>query len=166
MTTEAWTRLRRSFVESNMTLEEIASLSESIVGQHVSYEQVKDRSKRDPAGSWEILRAAYRSSNAKSDIAEEVDTIRQLVYRQIVHSSLSGVFVYGDVDLDDVRKAIKGVRGVEGCAQINPSLDASYVNSYMNLLAKSGKSGLPRPSAKSSRQQVIDLIKESSKKRE
>jgi hypothetical protein len=157
---ETYDKLREYFVNSNCTLEELANISKKVAGQQVSIDSLKDRARRDPVGTWEVLRAARRSAETKGDIPLEIETIRRLLFTQIAHSSLSGVFIYGNVNLGDVRKAVEGIEGIEGCEQINPRLDSSIVNAYMNLLQKSQKGGLSKgTSGKTTLQQTIEMVK-------
>lgn len=152
---------RALYVAGGVTLEQIAEQSKSLFGQEIPYETLRVIA-RNNSKIWTVERNAETS-----DISGEVDEIRRIIFEQIVTESQEGYFVALD-DLDRAEEvydmlfdmqveypgAIKG-----DIKRIKPrGVDHNLVNAYMNLLSKSKIDINIGASAKTSFEQVVELI--------
>lgn len=155
----------RTFFLANpsMDLRQLARLSESICGQEVPYEKVKELAGRE---NWEVQRAAKKGDEEVDDVLAEVQHIRRMVYQQMVVANEAGLLVTGLPEMLETASNLLGSLGENvKVVRIRPGgLDASMVNAYMNLLAKTNMNlNMKSGSGKTGRQEAIELSVEADK---
>lgn len=147
----------KDFVINNpgVSLEEIAANSEQLFGRAINFELL-----RRIARPWTVERNAAAAESA-GDISHEVNTIRQLIFHQLVAAKQGGIFITGA----QAAEAADIIRAAKMDIEILPlkpgGVDYNLVNAYMNLLAKSNlKFNLDNTSAKTSRERALELARE------
>jgi len=144
------------FVQSNMSLREFCRQSERLVGRPLDYERMLKLAQRL---NWTTKQAAHKAESGGPDIDHEIQTIRRIVYEQIVLSSQRGLVITGEVEIGLVQAALTGLDVT--VHQLNPQgPDPQLVNSYMNLLAKSNYTPTTTISAKTPLEKAQDIIRE------
>lgn len=155
----------RQLVISGMSFQEVVDKSEMLLGQKVSLDRIKRESSLHP-DLWVVAR---RGPESRSDIATEVDTIRHLMFETIVASSQEGIWI-PIINKDNETTIMRLIRSIEaelvsyGCGEIRrikpKGLDHNLVNAYMGLLSKSNVNLDIGASAKTSREQAMDIVAE------
>ncbi len=152
ITSDKWSKLRRTFVESDITMRQLARQAPAVIGAEVTYEAIRKQANLD---GW--TKDKERHSAQATNISAEVDGIRQLLYDYILSSGQEGLFVFGD-DLDRLKQQIIELPGVEKVQLTKSKVDINAVRVYMDLLNKSGANiQLTNTTGKTSREQVIEL---------
>lgn len=153
---EYLSRLKDFFLNNpGVSLEEIAANSEQLFGRPISFELV-----RRIVRPWQVERNAVTAESA-TDISGEVNTIRRVIFRQIVAAEQGGFFISGP-QVDEAAEIIKSAGLEIEVVSLRPGgIDHNLVNAYMNLLAKSNlKFNLENTSAKTSRERALELARE------
>lgn len=147
--------MRDYYMSHRISLRELARRSKSLFGVDFTYDDLRVYSTR---GKWSGLKSGGDGENM-DDIGNEVNTIRRVLFRQIVAMSENGLVVHGGTeDLGELVAELKG-RGYD-VELFSPSgLEASLVNSYMNLLQKANFDLGHSTSKKTSQQRVLELLR-------
>lgn len=155
--------LRATFIENpKLGIKEVARRSEEIVGQKIQYDNLRHIARNDEEGNWHVLKRAHQASGKDADINHEVDHIRRLMYRELALTGEEGLLIIGNYDQEEVRAALGGIAGIEIKEFGSRRIDHNLVNAYMNILSKSNMElNVQGTSAKTPREQVLDLIEES-----
>lgn len=131
-------RAKKIFIESEMSLPALASMSKQLIGIEIPVGDLKEWSKRDPNGSWEVARAKHKAENSSTaDLVKQVSHIIQIAYTQIVAESVKGLTLIGDFDREEVKKRLEGVPGLE-ILEIGGKVNPTLFTAFMTLLDKSG----------------------------
>lgn len=75
-------RIRETYIQSDMTLEDISRRSEELFGQKVSIDVLKKRAGDD--GDWSVLKAQYREENKSENLDDQIMDIMKVVYEDIM----------------------------------------------------------------------------------
>lgn len=154
--------LKNHYVTSDLTVDKLAGMSKKLVGKQIPRETINTYVKRN---MWNVERNRIRSEKGSDagKIQQELDEIRELVYKQIVQGAKKGLFLTGDFDREEVMELLSGIDGVE-VSKINPrGIEPSWVNAYVNLLDKSKVIDNLKPSGvsgKTALQQAEELVAE------
>ena len=155
-------RAEHAYVEDGISLESISELSQDLLGMKVPFDTIKLWSK-DYHWRKKKIEKENRGDNKPVDsVVDEVNVIRKIIFEEIVAKSRSGLMVTGD-NIDEARVILDGIEGID-IREVSPTgTDSSLINSYMNLLSKAKVdfTNMGR-SAKTTRQQVMDLAKKHS----
>ena len=153
-------RAREIYLTRNLSIDDIADQSAELLGQSIERGRLRAYSIE---GNWAVEKSkALGKSPQSDDVKTEVDTIRKIVYNQIVAESESGLLVKFD-NPEQRKQVTEYLRKLELVfVDFQPGgVDAQLVNAYMGLLTKSKEIGLESrgQSAKTTRQQVLDEAK-------
>lgn len=149
-------RLKDFFLNNpDVSMEEMANNSEQLFGKAIPFELL-----RKTVRPWMVERTATAAENA-GDISHEVNTIRRVIYRQIIAAEQGGIFISGSQAEEAVEIIKSAGLDIEITTFRPGGVDHNLVNAYMNLLAKSNlKFNLDSSSAKTSRERALEIARE------
>lgn len=156
---ETWRVAEEAFVTGNLTLAELSNRSKEIAGQHIGFERLRFIAMQN---DWNARRLAWREKNGKpeTDIAAEVDSVREMLYQQIYLSGKDGLTLTGDFDKEVVKSLLKNVEGLQVIEGRRGGVDPQIVNAYINLLSKSNYDlKIGDRSAKTPLQKAQDIVR-------
>lgn len=140
-----------------LNVSDIARLSSDLLGQPIDPDTLRLHAQKE---GW-AAQKARENFKPNMSITEEVNQIRQVVFRQIIAAEHGGVFVTGP-QLSQAVELLKNAGLEVELLDLKPGgVDHNLVNAYMNLLAKSKINiNLDSVSAKTPRELAIELAKE------
>ncbi len=154
---EYFDRAREIYIQNNFTLKDLANRSESLLGQKISYDALKDRAEVD---NWEGLRQVRPNNGQASDVGEELELLRQILFQDIQMSAKDGLFLHGEFDEALVLEFLKEVDGVTVERYRPDGVDPQKINAYMNIIQKANINIAPRGTGKTTREQALDMIRD------
>lgn len=154
-------RLKNAYLDNpSLSFEDLAARSAELVGQAISLERLKVYARTDPTGNWYVERNRKLGTGGGTDIVEEINFIRRMVFEQIMFSHTSGLLLCGDFDKDEVTEYLDAQFPSIDIVDIRPGgLDPALVNSYMGLLSKSKFDLNLTSSAKTSYEQALEIAR-------
>ena len=145
------------FLSHSIGLHQLARKSLSLFGEEFSPEEIKYYSDK---GKWSLKKTGSSEDN---DIGLEVETIRKVLFRQIVSMSEGGLIVSGEEEAIEALRVELESRGLIVNLVAPGGVEPSLVNSYMNLLAKANFDLGKAASKKTSQQKALEMLRESRK---
>jgi hypothetical protein len=136
-----------------MSLDDIAEQSEELLGMPIARDRLNGYSVKY---KW-VVEKGQNKSKQSDDVKVQVDTIRNIIFAQIVAESESGLLISLEKNQYDLVTGFldeKKITYKDVPCRINPQL----VNSFMGLLTDSKGAGIENlgRTAKTSRQQVLE----------
>ncbi len=158
------TAARQVFIDGDMSMQKLADSSEELLGQEIGVDRLKQLSISDARGNWRVARQHQNALLAK-DVSEEVESIRQLTYQQLIMSSTSGLYLQGKPgELEAVRQIVNDECPDIKIVNINPrGVEPALLNAYMNLLAKSKTPITSRVDARTELQKAMEVSRQAIK---
>ena len=148
-----------------MSLQNIANDSTELLGMPIAYDQLNAFSVKN---KWVIAKGNRTPSVKDDDIKYQVDTLRNIVFNQLVAESESELLLFlGEEQRDLVIDFLKENQ-IEYKDFTPRGVDPQLVNAFMGLLTKSKDAGIENlgKTAKTSRQQVIEEVRKSDEGRD
>lgn len=143
------------FLSHSIGLHELAHKSLSLFGEKFSPEDIKFYSNR---GKWSLKKTGSTEGNG---ISLEIETIRKVLFRQIVSMSEGGLIVSGEEEVIEALRIELESRGLTVNLVAPDGVEPSLVNSYMNLLSKANFDLGKAASKKTSQQKALEMLRES-----
>lgn len=85
LTDEQISDIKSYFLNSNLTIRELARRSQDLFGQKISYNTLNQLSDTDSSGSnWYVQRTAHKSQSPS--FLEQVEQVRDVVFRDIINT--------------------------------------------------------------------------------
>lgn len=150
-------RAEEIFLSSQMTIRELANQSATLLGREISE---KHLARIGNSRNWYVRRA--QEGNPNADISYELEVIRAIIFQQIQVTAESGLFITGYDNEGDILAALEPL-GVD-VRRINPEIDASLINAYMNMLSKANIQITPKGTAKTTLEQATEQAREALEK--
>lgn len=141
---------------AGMSLDDIAEQSEELLGMPIAKDRLNGYSVKY---KW-VVEKGQNKSKPSDDVKVQVDTIRNLIFAQIVAESESGLLVSLGEDQRDLVINFLNENEIVYKDFTPRGINPQLVNSFMGLLTDSKGAGIENlgRTAKTSRQQVVEEV--------